>query len=473
MRNLLQRPLHTQRRNSRPWIVGVAMTGLFAMAGAGIDGTLTPLSAAGPKAISKKSRGPEPTAESWNGWPALHLKVTSADGTPAEHADVSMVMIGPGSGLVMVGGGTKADGRFNKIFAQSPYAVLRAVRGHDASPMNGYWLRGQVPLPTITAVLQPGIRVHGGMTRGNPPLSVANHSVLLYQVDDGLFARLQAEGKAPKDLQPIFQDLPHFGQTDDRGNFEFFVTPGRYYLMGDSLHMVSFYTGDKQHGYMVTQILAQRVPGQPPPATFEIKEGDGAFEKNVTADPPPSVQIEGRAVLKGKPSERIAKATVDAGSLQLNAIAYFHVETDGEGTFRAKGPVADFLVRVQSADHKLSGIARITTADRKNAIVEIGPMASAFGRLVDDKGRPLAKAIISFGNPIDYGNGYRNWNFRGHARTNDKGEFELYGLTVGWKVEVNVAAPPKQATGEILHTVAELTPQKPGPVDLGDLKAPF
>ena len=276
-------------------------------------------------------------------------------------------------------------------------------------------MRAGKPVDGLELKLQPAVRVFGRMTEGPKKKPSADAYVQIYpkQANDGYYS-LPKDEQLPNPKgsnQAIGPQIVKNASTDEQGAFEFFVTPGKYYLYGQQ---------------------------SPEPKHIEVTPGK-PVEVNFHAERPERVTISGRVVLKDKPDQGVPNAKViGEGTDEFTWGRAFNAITDSDGHFEAaRGPV-NMLIYAESTDHKLAAIVKIGPDDTE-VTIPIEPTGSAHGRIIDEEtGSPVADRQITYGIHIDLGNnGMSTSAFGGSTKTDANGEFTIDGLVVGQEFTLN------------------------------------
>lgn len=371
--------------------------------------------------------------------------VLHADGSPAK--DVPVLASGAGYGMNRFRGKTRtgADGTFQ--FRVYPNMYYHFVAGNEdfASPGFNVVVLRKPPEKKIKLVLGDAVHIHGRVTVGPDKKPAARQHIMLMQRDVRDHFKLPKNERLPNpedSRTAITAYISRNVQTDKDGRFEFFVGPGRYYIIG---------------------------PRSVKPPNFEITK-QKSHEVNLHSALPSTGRITGRVVLKGKPARGVAKVKIKGVPLK-SGMAYLEAVTRKNGRFEATRGLSEMVVHARSAEGKLAGITKIKATDEKVAI-SIGPTASASGRLIDKAtGKPIADAHLRCGHRITDTDGTFSLWFGDVTRTGVEGEFHLKGLVPG--VEYQIWQATKLGPeGRPLRsrTVHKLTPKSAKAMKLGDVE---
>src|SRR6185436_2174133 len=164
-------------------------------------------------------------------------RVTLPDGKLA--ADVEVTAAGAGythegfNGMVR----TDQDGQFSFNAYPDQYYQFAAGNRDWASPSIYKIVRAGKPVDGLLLKLEPAVRVFGRMTIGPKKTPSANSYVQLYTQDTegGSYYRLPKEEQLPNPKNSnigIGAQIVKNATTDAQGAFEFFASPGKYYLYG-------------------------------------------------------------------------------------------------------------------------------------------------------------------------------------------------------------------------------------------------
>ncbi|HEX5102676.1 MAG TPA: hypothetical protein VFV87_02625, partial [Pirellulaceae bacterium] len=144
--------------------------------------------------------------------------------------------------------------------------------------------------------------------------------------------------------------------------------------------------------------------------------------------------------------------------------------SDSKGEFQILRHPAPMFLHAKTSNGLLAGLVKIKD-DAKEAVIPIGPLAAAKGRLVDGQfDLPVPGRQIRFGFRIEMESGGWTTQFGGTVTTDARGEFMLDGLIPGHSFEVDVVVeegPDGRPHG--WRTVATVTAAKAEVVELGDV----
>jgi hypothetical protein len=178
-------------------------------------------------------------------------------------------------------------------------------------------------------------------------------------------------------------------------------------------------------------------------------------------------------VVTGQPLKPVAGAIVD-GKYRIQTFVGpdLRLKADDEGRFRAERALHKTVLRATSEDGALAGIVEIGP-DEAEVTIEIGPLASAAGRLIDSEtGNVLANTKVWWGRRVHRGDDNAPWEtaWGGTEVTDALGRFQMRGMVVGQKYDLSVPRGDGTYGG-----LPSITPKSADPVDMGDvaLKPPY
>jgi protocatechuate 3,4-dioxygenase beta subunit len=173
---------------------------------------------------------------------------------------------------------------------------------------------------------------------------------------------------------------------------------------------------------------------------------------------PRTASISGRVTVGGAPASNVPLRIVEinrrsegereviAGSTLTKEPAIFVVRTDVDGRYRVADLAAGtYQINVNSKVHVLANLGydlepakQITLDDgeaRENVDMTLARGALITGRVTNAEGKPLIEAIVKVYQVAQRGGQteYREFGNRNYqmSRTDDRGEYRIYGLTVG------------------------------------------
>lgn len=334
---------------------------------------------------------------------------------------------------------TDSDGTFELMLAPD-HLYSFAIRSEKwAAPLlEGIITLPEKPIENLTIAVRPATHLSGRLTVGPEATPIADEQIRLRQE-----ARNSSE--FPNEIRPNPGNGQHFSSpyhylyatTDQDGRYEFFVGPGKYFLIGPS-----------PLEWQALEVFAQ------PEVHFDLhapRKETGPFSgKVVTGDPPrpvPNVTVHG-----------IYRASLSVGDLKL--------EADENGKFAGTRQLRRTVLFAESEDGQLAGMLEIGP-EVDEVVIPLKPVGSAEGRLIDHVTRiPLANREIVWGRKVPVGDDNAPWRtaWGGKTTTNENGEFKITGLVLGETYVINMTLSESSWRG--IHEVRRTTPE---PANLGDL----
>lgn len=367
-------------------------------------------------------------------------KVTFTDGRPAANAEI--LVRGAGYQMDNFHESIRADanGKFEIGVYPDQYVLFAAGIGEWASPVTARIVRQGQTQDDIHLVLEAGRRVHGRVTAGNDHRPVPGQQLTLYQNYAEQYLALAEEEKLPDTRglgKSIGALLGRNAQSDANGDFEFFVPPGHYYIIGpQSIEAPKF------------DVTNQR-----------------EVEINLHANEVEGIVLSGGVILASDPTKPVGEAIV------LGVPGYVRAVTDADGAFEVERASLDMLFHARSKDGALAGIVRVAAGDR-SCEIPVAATTSAAGRVVHlENGRPLVGQQVVYGVRVDIPGGGFSDHFGGRATTNEQGKFVLRGLVPDWEYTINLVLE-RDEQGDARHfvTAATIKANRNKIVELGDFK---
>jgi hypothetical protein len=322
--------------------------------------------------------------------------------------------------------------------------LIRAWRDKWAAPLTTHITLDEPPNEPLRIVLEPATRLHGRLRAGPRRVLLADQSLgVLRHAEDSL--RLLHD--AGLTLKPVEKGrfaptadlyLLHEGSetTNDRGEFEFFLGPGKYRLRY----------------------------AQEPPVEVEV-DGQPEIEVDLDVERATHIEFSGRVVHQGREQEGVAGAMV---------LAYYLAEkghhpstktlTDAKGAFHFRRSTVETLLYVRDEEGRFAGSERVM-ADDGSATISMQPAASARGRLIDATSlEPLRNVRVDYG--VEWKGPTTHQECGGSVQTDERGEFTAAGMLPGQPYRFT----PFSAVGRRTRPAGELltvTPPEAGEIDLG------
>ncbi|HWB14167.1 MAG TPA: thioredoxin family protein [Pirellulales bacterium] len=320
------------------------------------------------------------------------------------------------------------------VFAND-FQLIRAWRDRWAAPLVTNITRDEPPKGPLRIVLQPATRLHGVLRTREGRLLLPNQSMTVQRHleeqyrrlrDAGLTLKPKARGALPN--VDLWLMPEHTATTDDRGEFEFFLGPGKYQLRY----------------------------GEEPPMEVEL-DGQAELQVDFTAERANRVEFAGRAVYEGREREGVAGATVIAYHHSEKRLAP-HTETvaNAKGAFHFTRPPLAMLLYARDEEGRFSGSTRVA-ADDDSIILRLQPAASVHGRLIDaTSGEPLRSVRVVYG--VQWEGPSTLQVCGGSVQTDERGEFAGAGLLPGQQYQFTLYRS---------NSLLTLTPREAGDIDLG------
>lgn len=317
--------------------------------------------------------------------------------------------------------------------------LIRAWRDKWAAPLTTHMTLDEPPGEPLRIVLQPATRLHGRLRMGprqvplaNQSLGVARHAEESYRLltDAGLALKPMAKGR-PAPTVDLWLLHESSGTTNERGEFEFFLGPGKYQL-----------------SY-----------AQEPPVEVEL-DGQAELEVDLHAERASQVEFEGRVVYQDREREGVAGATVVA--YYLTDKEHFpsgKAVTDATGAFRFTRPPVEMLLYARDEEGKFAGSSR-AMADDRSAVISVQPAASAHGRLIDATTlEPVRNVRVEYG--VEWEGPRTLQECGGSARTDEHGEFTTAGMLTSQRYHFTLIR------GTFFPRLLTVTPRQAGDIELG------
>jgi RNA polymerase sigma factor (sigma-70 family) len=373
----------------------------------------------------------------------LSGRVTHADGRPAVDTRVTISGFGPvfhnGPAHSYVSALTDADGRY-QFNAQSEQVYVVTANGKEwAAPYRaGIVVHAGKPVDGVDFVLGRATRVHGRVTIGKEARPDPKSSVLV-TIDQPLVSdevRIRGQSYHPRASGGFW------AETDENDRYEVYLGPGDYRIAGPY--------PDKP--------VTLTIPAANPPA--EIIH-DIHADAGLTVGP-----FAGQVV--DAANHPVAGAVVNGWiPPSVGAKPFPEQKTNEQGRFQTERSHTPLVLHAQSADGRLTGLARID-AEALDGRVVVGPVTTARGRLLDLDGKALGQKYLRYGIRIhhDKTDDSRFLDaFGGTVQTDAQGRFTVPDLFPGQTYQVTW-----ETNGGIDKGVTTVTPTGPGPIDLGELR---
>ena len=378
----------------------------------------------------------------------LRGRVTDSRGQPAAGANLSVAGRGYQSEGFVGKATSQPDGKFEILVKPDQYYLAAASHERSASQVKSLVIRAGQPPQAIELTLQPATRIHGLLTSSDSGKPLANRFVWLRYDDELKYHQLPEDQRLANpldDRSAISPSLSQSTRSGPQGEFEFFAGPGRYILAG---------------------------PDSRKSAKVE-STGQDELEVNLQAAELELASFAGRVVSAADPSLGVAEATVTAWSTQPTSLRRLTAVSDAEGKFQLQRHRVETFLHAKTSNGLLAGMVKIK-ADAREAMIPIGPLAAAQGRLVDqESGLPLPGRQLEYAFRIVMEGGGWTWQFGGKTTTDARGEFTVEGLIPGFPFDLSVLVDMgADGRPRSWQTVSSVTAVKAELMKLGDVKLP-
>jgi hypothetical protein len=374
-------------------------------------------------------------------------QVTLPNGSPAAGINV----VASGEGHQEMGGfrGTaKTDSRGRYEIKATPnmiYLVIVEDKKWASQPQTGFAVWPDTPIEDLDFKLRLVAKVYGRVTQGTDRHPVKGEPIAVCQLGQGAHEIKDVILPNPENsrhgVQPYINKT---ASTDENGNFEFLVGPGKFDIHGPLPH---------EH------------------TRFEIAtEREKEFNFRTAR---PGMGILAGRVVTGDPPHGVAEAEIEGVYQNTLAGGDMQATTDSEGNFEVERELLRAVVHARSKDGALAGVLQLESRDAAFTLV-VHPVATASGRLIDSaSGQPLPGREIEYGVKVRQGEDTAPWrtSFGGKAVTDEKGQFELKGLVLDQPYDISVIIPGVDNPANVtLHPVGTVQAEEAKHIPLGDLK---
>ncbi len=333
---------------------------------------------------------------------------------------------------------TNENGEYDLSVAPNQIYSLVVDDTDWASVMrSGIVVRPNTPVTNVDFELQRAVRVAGRLIHRKTRKPVASQRFRLQQVADN---KPVSNAELGLDTDRRFINAPDITRnttSDDEGQFEFRVGPGKYSVYGP------------------TQVGVKKL---------EILPGSDDISLEFTTARPERGQLRG-FVITDSPPKPVPEAVITGVSCNpRNNRGDFRAVASENGHFQGERSLHDMVLHARSKDGTLAGLVEIT-ADHERAVIKLRPTVTIKGRLIDQSGKGIADHGISAGRKVHLGGPKAPWQTRFGAKTiTDKtGRFALSGLVAKEKYFVSI--PLSESSSQSL---ASPLLDKPA-IDVGNL----
>ena len=373
-------------------------------------------------------------------------RVTLLDGSPA--AGISIAAIGASYQFDGFRGSAETDADGSYQIKAAPNMVYLIVVQDDhwaAAPHTGFAVWPAKPIDDLDFQLRPATRLFGRVTLSDDQKPVAGQRVAVTQYGQDAHNLKDVELPNPQQSNRWVQPNGYLStSTDEQGNFELFVGPGKFMISG---------------------------PEQTDYENFEITD-EKQKEFHFHAARPEEGALRG-LVVAGDSAKPVAEAEIVGIYRHPRAAGDLHAAADSAGKFEVTRKLHRTVIHARSKDGKLAGVVQIGPDDEM-VTIPIRTMATATARLIDGAtGQPMPGEEIRYGVEIPIGDDDAPWrtSFGGTTNTDAAGRFSLDGLIIGQNYAISVTVRRgSDGRGQSWSSVGEITPANDEPIALGDLK---
>jgi RNA polymerase sigma factor (sigma-70 family) len=363
---------------------------------------------------------------------AIRGRVLRADGSPLP--GVRVQAFGSGQGIDHGHGRarTAADGTYAMaVDAGEAYAVSVDDEDWAAASRLDVVVREDQPVKGVDFKLTRGTVIRGTVTVG-PAGRPAPKQYLTF---------IESGGEAPDELRQPGDRYAHTIQrqlsaaTEADGHYSIRLGPGTYTVFG-------------------------------PPRTGEEKitiRDEPELVRDYRMPRPERGPLDGRVVHAGK---GIAGAAIELFAVGPRGGVPFSVTSDADGRFHVDRSLDKTYICAKTPDGSLGAIVEIGAEDPE-VVIEVAPTATASGVLLDEKGHIAARTQLSWGRRvyIDEDSQVSTQLFAPKVKTDAEGRFTLPALVVGQEYQISLMRD------NVYHAAGAVRPERPGPIDLGTLRA--
>jgi hypothetical protein len=289
------------------------------------------------------------------------------------------------------------DGSYELLLAPGQsYLVAVCDDAWAARSLRGLVVAEGQPRAGPDLHLLRGTRLHGRVRVGPRGQPATEQTITL----------LEQGGDLPEDLRGHFEreELVRWARTDAAGTYEFRLGPGRYLLWGPALGLPEELVLQAEEEVVRDFLLQHPSRG---PLTGQVRRSGQAVRDAV---------VRGEGVVLGH--------------------AGFAAVGDGKGCFAGERWRERMLVYARDPQGDHAGWAEVGELDEA-VTVEVGPAATARGRVVDPEGAPLPNEAVSCRMRLPLADA-TPVTFQIEVRTDLEGVFVIPGLPVGSAGDVRV-----------------------------------
>ena len=367
---------------------------------------------------------------------SIQGRVTLPDGTPAEGIRIEAQGIGGGlANSSRTSARTDPDGDFEMDVDPTQSFVIAVVDDRWGAPSHvGVIVHEGEEVDGIDFQLGPGVLIRGTVTVGMASEPVADQGIMVQQSGGRIPDELDRGDGYWHEVQ-----LNRHVSTDADGQYEIRVGPGTFEVRGP------------------TRTESQEV---------EAVDG-GEYVVDFLMPRPATGSIAGRVVRADDPTVGVAGVNVQGVSNDEAANPDFSATTDADGRFAVDRYLDRMLVHAETPDRALGGIVALPT-EAEEITIPIGPTATAHGIALDESGAVMADHEFDFGTRVYLGDppdAASSIRFGPRVTTDAEGRFTAPGMVPGTTYGLSYLDDEEG----YYKTLIQITPEEPGPIDLGTL----
>ena len=367
---------------------------------------------------------------------SIRGRVTLPDGAPAE--GIRLEARGTGGGFAnssRATAWTAPDGTFAMDVDPTQAFVVAVIDDRWGAPSHvGVIVHEGEEVDGVDFRLGPGAVIRGTVIVGEASEPVADQGIML----------VQSGGKIPDELERgdgFWHEVrsTRWVNTDADGHFEIRVGPGTY-----------------------------KVQGPTRTESREVEAVDGSdYVVDFRMPRPAKGPLAGRVVRADDPSVGVAGVNVQGVSNDEASNPDFSATTDADGRFALERYLDRMLVHAETPDRTLGGIVALP-AEAEAITIPIGPTATANGVALDESGAVMADRELDFGVRVYLGDppdAAFSTRFGPRVTTDAQGRFNAPGMVPGTTYGLSYLDDEEG----YYKTLIQITPEEPGPIDLGTL----
>ncbi|MEW4570926.1 sigma-70 family RNA polymerase sigma factor [Tautonia sp. JC769] len=364
--------------------------------------------------------------------------VTHADGSPAVGVLVQADGSGEQDARSRVTARTDADGRFSMTATPDQLYIVSLLDDRFAVESRvGVLVREGDQIDDLDFRLIDGTILRGRVTGGPDDAPQAGKTLVLTQWEYG-----------NSNVMAAIHEFRRWAETDADGRYSFRVGPGKYKLIG---------------------LFNSR--------RFELEiEDQEVIENDFSINPPdPVVPLLGSVRIGSPDGEPLADAAVLIEEIPVSGRSDTPIEADADGRFATDRRRRPALLFARDEFGLRSGLL-LLGPDDDQAVIVVGPSATATGRVLDRDGAPMAGVRLqcsiiyeSDDLPDDHRDAHPQLCVT-YVETDADGVYTVTGLVPGHTAWVTLNDPKLPFDAFYLdNTSRSVTVDGLGPFDLGDI----